>query len=292
LLLSIGVLVAGHIQAAETRVLIVAGLGGEPRYELQFQRQAKGLAGRLGEVASDVTLLLGESVDRDAVQSAIGEINQRTAAPDALVLMFVGHGSYDGERFRFNVPGPDFTAEDLAGWLEPAAARRQLVVVSGSASGAVQGPLEHAGRTVITATRSGEERNATVFGRYFGEALGASAADVDKDQQITAQEAFSYAASEVDRYYTSQHEMATEHPLSNGPQAATVLARLESVPTFDPTLAHLYDRREALERDIAALRADKDNYSLDDYFNALQRLLLDLAVVERQLPGSDGEDSL
>ncbi|MCZ6658737.1 MAG: hypothetical protein O7C67_15705 [Gammaproteobacteria bacterium] len=281
--------VAGHTLGAETRVLIVAGLGGEPGYEIQFQRHANASAKRLREVANDVTLLLGEMAGRDAVRSALIDINRRTAADDALVLMLIGHGSYDGEHFRFNVPGPDFTAVDLAGWLEPVAAKRQLVVVTGSASGAVQAPLVHAGRTVITATRSGQERNATVFARYFSEALGANAADVDKDQRITGQEAFSYASREVEGYYASQQEMATEHPLSEGPEAATVLARLESLPAFELFVTPGYARLEALEQDIAALRADKSSYAQADYYAELQRLLLELVVVESQLEEVTGE---
>ncbi len=289
LLVGVCSFVASNTLSAETRALIVAGLGGEPNYEIQFQRHAKTSAKRLREVATDVTLLLGETVNRDAVQSALADINQRTAADDALVVMLVGHGSYDGEHFRFNVPGPDFTAVDLAGWLEPVTAKRQLVVVTGSASGAVQAPLAHAGRTVITATRSGQERNATIFARYFSEALGANAADVDKDQRITAQEAFTYASQEVEGYYASQQEMATEHALSEGPEAATVLARLETLPAFELFASPGYARLEALEQDIAALRADKGSYAQADYYAELQRLLLELVVEQSQLEEVTGE---
>lgn len=281
--------VSSHIQGAETRVLIVVGLGGESAYELQFQEHAEASAERLREVANDVTVLLGESVTRETVRSALAGINQRIGAQDALVVMFVGHGSYDGERFRFNIPGPDFTARELAGWLEPMAAKRQLVVVTGSSSGAVLGPLEQDGRTVMTATRSGEERNATVFAQYFTAALVDSAADVDKDRIITAHEAFSYASAAVDKHYSQLKEMATEHPQTNGPQAATVLARLERLPTIEPEFSPLVEQRTALEQDIAALRADKDNYPQDDYYTELQRLLLELVMVERQLEDATGQ---
>ena len=282
LLLSLCIFFSSHAAAAQTRVLIVVGLGGEPAYERQFQQHAEAAAKRLREVTDDVTLLLGESVSREAVRSTLAEINQRTTTQDALVVMLIGHGSYDGERFRFNVPGPDFTAVQLAGWLEPIAAKQQLVVVTGSSSGAVQGPLEQDGRTVITATKSGEERNATVFARYFSEALGDSAADVDKDHIITAHEAFSYAADAVDQHYTQLKEMATEHPLTNGPEGSTILARLERSPVLQPELSPLVVQRDALEQKIVTLRANKDSYPLDDYYTELQRLLLELVVVERQ----------
>ncbi len=276
-------LVSAQARSADTRALVVAGLGGEEDYELRFQRHATAAADQLREVTDDVTLLLGEAADREAVQATLGEILRRARTEDTLVLLFVGHGSYDGERFRFNVPGPDFTGQELALWLEPARARRQLIVVTGSASGAALESLERDGRSLITATKSGEERNATVFGRFFAAALADDAADVDKDRTITAQEAFRYAADMVDQYYATQNEMATEHPQSAGPEPVMVLARLDIATGFDPALAHLYDRREALELDISMLAAEKLRYAPDDYFAELQRLLLDLAAVENQL---------
>ncbi len=275
--------VASQAMSAETRALIVAGLGGEVDYETQFQRHANTSADHLREVANDITLLLGEAANRDSVRSALAEIGKRATTKDALVMLFIGHGSYDGEHFRFNVPGPDFTATDLAGWLAPVAARRQLVVVTGSSSGAAQAPLEHAGRTVITATRSGEERNATVFARYFSEALGTRTADIDKDLRITAQEAFNYTSHGVSDHYSSQRTMATEHPLSEGPETAIVLAQLASVPSIGPTVSLVDERRNTLEQEIAALKADKSSYLVSDYYTELQRLLLELVVVEIQI---------
>ena len=272
---------------AQTRAIIVAGLGGEPDYEAEFQRHANLLARRLREVSDDVTLLLGDGVDRDAVQATVTETIERTDADDALVLMLIGHGSHDGERFRFNVPGPDFTATELSVWLEPAAAKRQLVVVTGSSSGAVQAVLEQPGRTVISATRSGGERNATVFARYFSEALGADAADVNKDHRITAQEAFSYTVDRVDGHYGSENEMTTEHALANGPESATVLALLETPTTLDPIVPREDAELLALEQAIAALRADKERYTQADYYAELQRLLLELAVVERHIEDAE-----
>ncbi len=273
--------------AAQTRAIIVSGLGGEPDYEVEFQRHANLLARRLREVSNDVTLLLGDGVDRDIVQTTLTETIARTDVDDALVLMLIGHGSHDGERFRFNVSGKDFTATELSGWLEPAAAKRQLVVVTGSSSGAVQAVLEQPGRTVITATRSGGERNTTVFARYFSEALGADAADVNKDHRITAQEAFSYTVDRVDGHYGSENEMTTEHALANGPESATVLALLETPTTLDPIVPREDAELVALEQAIAALRADKERYTQADYYAELQRLLLELAVVGSQIEDAE-----
>ena len=49
---------------------------------------------------------------------------------------------------------------------------------------------------VITATKSGTEKNATYFARYWIEALRDPAADADKNEVISALEAFRYAEAE------------------------------------------------------------------------------------------------
>ena len=213
----------------------------------------------------------------------------RLEPDDTLLFAFIGHGSYDGERFKFNVVGRDFTAEDLKGWLDPAKAKNQIVIVTGASSGATQEVLASERRTVITATRSGEQRNATVFGRFFTAALEDDAADIDKDNRVTAIEAFRYAETGIERYYSGEGEMTTENPVQSGPEPVMVLALLESEPTVDPALEHLYAEREALELDIATLRANKDAFEVDDYFNELQKLLLDLAMIQSQLETAGGD---
>jgi len=246
--------------------------------------QGDALARHFNSVSNDITLLQGERADQDTIHQSLNDIARRTLAEDTLVLIFVGHGSYDGERFRFNVKGPDFTARELASWLDPVRAEHQLVVFTGSSSGAVLGPLERAGRTIFSATRSGEERNATVFGQFFVAAFEDNVADTDKDQRITAFEAFQYAASRVEQYYESQNMMQTEHPTSSrsGP-AKIILARLQNKPTPAPASSPLLARATELELAIYALKLDKASYSQDAYFDQLQRLLLDLAFVEMEL---------
>jgi len=77
------------------------------------------------------------------------------------------------------------------------AAKRQLVVDTTSASGGALQVLERPGRAVIAATKSGTEKNATVFARYWVEALEDPAADTDKSDSISAMEAFTYAAKKT-----------------------------------------------------------------------------------------------
>ncbi len=269
---------------ADTRALIVAGLGGSEHYEVAFQRQAKAAADALRAVSGDVTLLLGEMTSRERLQRELAELGERAAVADALLLVLIGHGSFDDRDYRFNVPGPDVTGAELSDWLTALPASRQLVVAATSASGALQPVLAGAGRTVMTATRSGGENNASVFAGYFVAALEDPGADLDKDGYVSGQEAFSYAEDRVAEHYADANQMASEHPLTQGPPAAEPLARLEHVPVFAPG-GPADDRVAALEAAIDALRADKDNRDSDSYYAELQRLLLELALARRR-PGS------
>src|SRR5947208_10737789 len=92
-------------------------------------------------------------------------------------------------------------------------ARRQLIVNTTSASGGAIPALERPGRAVIAATKSGSERNATVFARYWVEALRDPTADTDKNETISALEAYRYAEQKTAQFYETQKRLATEHAM-------------------------------------------------------------------------------
>ena len=70
-----------------------------------------------------------------------------------------------------------------------------------SASGGAIPILQKPKRVVVTATKSGTEKNATVFARYFIEGLRDPAADADKNEVITVLEAFRYAEAKTAKFY-------------------------------------------------------------------------------------------
>ena len=271
------------VSRPETWMLIVTGLGGEPAYAQAFVDQGHAVAHHAQAVGAQVTLLTDQAARREAIRAAIAEIADGSTGSDAVVLHLIGHGTFDGEQYRFNVPGPDPTGGELALWLEPLAAKRQLAVVATSASGATQESLKHDSRTVITATNSGRERNATVFGTFWTDALIEPGADLDKDQRISADEAFRFAERAVANHFADQERIATEHPRLEGDATRFVVAHTAPQAPLDPALVHLVDRVDELTDAIQALRADRRVLTDDDYFARLQELLMELAAVDREL---------
>jgi hypothetical protein len=160
------------------------------------------------------------------------------------------------------------------------------VVNSTSSSGASLETLQGQGRIVITATKSGRERNATVFSRYWAEAFGDPEADLDKNQTITVQEAYQYAETKVTEYFETARLLASEHPRMEGELASTfTLARLGEAAQImsDPSLQPLMKQREDLQTKIELLKLRKDAMGEGEYFAELQTLLLKLAELEEQI---------
>ena len=161
--------------------------------------------------------------------------------------------------YKINLPGPDMTAIELASLLDRVKAGKQLVVNATSASGGSQHALLRQNRTVITATKSGTEKNATVFPRYWIEALRDAAADTDKNEVISALEAFKFAELKTKQFYETNKRLATEHAMldggdSNGPMNAGrfTLLRIGSIQkaAADPAKRALLTKREQLEDEI------------------------------------------
>ncbi|MEJ2343744.1 MAG: hypothetical protein P8Y10_16295, partial [Gemmatimonadales bacterium] len=100
-----------------------------------------------------------------------------------------------------NLPGPDMTADDFAALLDTYPGDRIVFVNTASASGGFVGTLAAPGRIIVTATKSGYERNRAVFGGFFVDAYTGGGSDTDKDGRLSVLEAFMYANSEVARAY-------------------------------------------------------------------------------------------
>jgi len=293
---SIGVLLIVVPAAAlsEMHVVVIEGLGGEPRYAEQFgeqvaaiERAAIGLTGD-----SQIRVFRADEVSRDAILQYFENLKTGSSGSDQVALYLIGHGSYDDHEYKFNIEGPDLTGEDIAGMLDSLPSTSQLLVNTSSASGAMADLAQDDNRMLILATRSGVERHATRFGNYFAAALTDPTADIDKNQIVSAAEAFSFAKRQVDDYFERNGQLATEHPRMEGDRADRFgVARLGSVrsSTDDTVLTELIAERDALNARIESLRLDQENMTLADYRSALLRNMVELAETEEAIENREQE---
>jgi hypothetical protein len=284
----------------------VAGLGGTPEYEAQFKKWAADIdqSFRSNGPGSQVETLTGAAATREHLTATLSRLASQVTEDDSLALMLIGHGSFDGTDYKFNIPGPDISATELDSLLNRIAARRQLVAVMTSASGAAFRELGKNGRIVITATKSGTEKNATVFARYWVDALRDPAADTDKNGTVSALEAFRYAQRKTAAYFESQKLLATEHATLNGSgsqkdangertsggkqdqlASAFVLIRppTEAAAASSPQKQRLLSRKEDLEAKIDKLKYQKAAMPADEYKRELTTLLLELAKTQAEI---------
>ena len=281
----------------------VAGLGGEPDYEQRFTAAAKDLDRVFKSVGSTahVYTLTGPQATASELKATLVEVARQATPEDDFVLVLIGHGSFDGSEYKFNLVGPDVSAGELAAMCDRIAARRQLVVDTSSASGGSVQALEHGGRGVIAATKSGTEKNATVFARYWVEALQDPSADTDKSDSVSALEAFTYATRKTTGFYDSQKRLATEHAVfddtgrgepvreaGNGQGALlssfTLLRLSKSADASkDPAKLQLLEHKEQLEQKIDALKYGKAAMDPADYKKQLTDALLELAKVQEAM---------
>ena len=268
--------------------VIVSGLGGEQEYEQRFREDAKALQAAAEHMGDDshVTTLIGDQATREAIRRAIANVVEHAAAADRVTLTFIGHGSFDGEEYRFNIPGPDMTATELAAWLQPLASRQQLIVLATSSSGGAIARLQKENRIVVTATKSGGERNATKFAEQWVKALTSAEADRDKNEWVTAQEAFDYAQRKIADTFKGNAALATEHARIEGTHPELIpLARLgnaKSMPT-DPQLNALFAERLRNETDVDGVKSRKQSLPDDRYYDELEKVLVTLARTQQKI---------
>jgi len=278
-------------------------LGGEADYSQRFKMWADDIDGSLKKAGGDANVATLDNPTRDQVRTKLTELSREAKPNDALVVMLIGHGSFDGTEYKFNLKGADITSAELGGLLDHIPAGKQLVVNMTSSSGGSIETLRRPNRIVITATKTGSEKNATVFARYWAEALRDPAADTDKNEAVSALEAFHYAQQKTAEFFDTQKRLATEHSVledtgkgegEKTPSAENGEGKLASVfpvvrlganaaAARDPAKRPLLDRKEQLEQAIDKLKYEKAAMPADAYKKQLTQLLLDLAKVQEAL---------
>ncbi len=305
--------------AQRQMVMVVVGAPGTAEYAEQFTEWA-GLwekTCRKGGAAYRVVGLdeSGTVSDREILEQTLTEhATEHTTghaigqAFSALWIVLIGHGTYDGRTAKFNLRGPDVSADDLAQWLKPM--QKPVAVINTASSSApflmkLSGPR----RIVITATKSGFEQNLTRLGQYLAGAMGDPTADLDKDGQTSLLEAFLSASHRVDAFYGAAGRLVTEHALldDNGDSLGTPAAWFRGIrpiknaaenASLDGYRAHQFHlvpsatesrmsadlraQRDRLELEVMRLRDTRDDLSEADYFVQLETLLCEIARVYEQ----------
>jgi hypothetical protein len=288
---------------ATTFYLTISGLGGEADYSQRFKMWAEDIDSSLKRAGGDTNVITLQAPTRDQIRARFADITKQAKPADSVVVMLIGHGTYDGVDYKFNIPGADLSGAELAALLDHVPATRQLVVNMTSCSGGSIETLRRPTRIVISATKTGSEKNATVFARYFGEALREPAADVDKNESISALEAFQYAQQKTTEFFDTQKRLATEHSViedtgkGQGERAANAengegrlaaafpMVRLgaNAAAARDPNKRPLIERKEQIEQAIDKLKFDKAAMPVAEYKRQLTQLLLELAKTQEAI---------
>ena len=303
-------------------LLVIVGLAGDPEHGMTFHKWGGDLAdaaGKLGVPAEHVIYLVDQPEEGEkhvSGRATVEEINKtfdrfaKEATPeDAVYVVLIGHGSYDGKSAKFNLPGPDISGADFNTLFKKLPTKQIVFVDTTSASGPMIADVSAPGRTIITATRNGSENYSTLFGGYFVDALTGEEADADKNRRVTMLEAFQFAKAAVQRAYDKEGLLATEHavlddngdrtgspdPSTTGQADGKVASLLAigsaadaaSLPA-DPKLRALVLEQRDLEHRVESLRLLKESMDPAKYQSELEKLVTDLALKTREIRNLEG----
>jgi hypothetical protein len=289
--------------------IIVSGAAGGAEYAARYARWSEDLSKALVESfkfePASVTVLsessqAGAASTADNVRRAIGSVRDRMKREDVLLLVLIGHGTFDGSDAKFNLVGKDLESVEWSGLLRPLAG---TVVVANTSSASFPFLERLAGprRIVIAATDSVLQRFDTVFPEHFIHALTDPAADLDKNGRISIWEAFASASASIRRYYQQRGQLSTERALlddngdgvgkdpadpGNDGSLASRTYLDESLPGAAPTdeaLLKLLQKKAILEADVDDLRIRKTFLPREQYAKEFERLMIELAQVSHDI---------
>ena len=297
--------------ASERYALVVSGASGGPQYAQQYDAWRSSFVTTLRQTFNypddHVFVLAEEESDRVAratrenVRKILADLRGRAAKDDVVLVLLIGHGTgSDSDEAKFNLVGPDLSAGEWADLVRPIAGR---VVFVDTASGSFPFMERLSGRSriVLTANDSAAQQFETVFPGFFVNAFGDDNADLDKNGKVSIWEAFSYASDAVRRWFDGRGQLATERPLlddtgdgigreAQGTGLDGQIAQVtylqpdrQILETGDSELTSLLRRRAELESDLEALRARKPTVPPDEYEAALEKILLEIARIDRRV---------
>jgi hypothetical protein len=296
--------------AAENRwAVVVSGASGGEKYAEQMTTWRNDLRTALVDryqfkpefvkMFVDETATSGEKGTAENVRKLFAEIKKTATKDDFVLVVMLGHGTYDGDVAKFNLVGPDLTAKDWTDLLGGIQGRLTLVNTT-EASFPFLESLTAKGRVVITATDSPAQKYATVFPEYFVKAMKEASTDLDKNGRTSIFEVFQAASAAVKQHYEQRGQLTTERALlddngdgkgreatAEGPDGGIArIAYLDSevvAANASPELAGLIKRRQALEQQAEEHKQLKGVMPEAEWNTQFEKLMLELAQVSAEI---------
>lgn len=295
--------------AQQRFALIVSGAAGGPEYVAQYNRWTSGLSATLvKKLKFDPAFVsvLSDQPDPGATSTAenvrrvIASVGRVMTRDDVLLLVLIGHGTFDGTDAKFNLVGRDLESAEWSSLVQGLPGRL-VIVNTASASFPFLERLAGPRRIVITATDSPAQRYDTVFPEYFILSFMDPAADLDKNGRVSIWEAFAAASARVRRHYQEAGQLSTERALvdDNGDGVGNDVAAPgddgslasrtyldESPPGAAPTddvLLKLLQRRAMLEAEAEELKIRKTFLTGEEYSREFERIMIELARVSHDI---------
>ena len=307
LLVGIAALMSARpVAAQDTHLIVITGVEGDEEHGAQFHKWATQIidvAEKKGGLTASTVTYLADKVERDPmrirgrstaenIRKTFADLAMRAQPNDEVFVVMFGHGSYDGRQAALNLPGPDLTVPDYAALLDKIRAGRIVFVNTASSSGEFLKGLAGPNRTIVTATKTGGERNETRFPPFFVEAFTSEAADGDRNGRISVQEAFEYARNKVQQAFEREGYVPSEHAAiaeAGGGAAASLYLESERARTAEianvanPALRAALEEKRKLEEQIAGLRLRKPSMPADEYDKEFEKLATALALNSRTI---------
>ena len=302
---------ASPASAQERYALIVAGATGGPLYAVQYREWSETLSTTLVDALRFDRSRVVSLSESDSSEEAATAVNIRRhlatfrrtlGRDDLLLIVLIGHGTFDGVDAKFNLVGPDIESGEWAALLRGIPGRLVLVN-SAAASFPFLERLAGPRRVIISATDSVAQRFDTVFPEHFIPALSDDGADIDKNGRISIWEAFTFAGAGVRRYYQQRGQLSTERPLLDdngdgigreaaGPGEDGSLASrtyldqaAPNAPPTDEVLLKLLQKRAGLEAEAEELKVKKTFMQPAEYAAEFERIMIELAKISRDIRG-------
>jgi hypothetical protein len=302
LALSVFLLIATSTRAAaeERYALIISGAAGGEKFAESQKKWVALLQSTLqksyGFAPDRITVLSdeGSAATKENVTRTLNTLKPRLTADDTLIVVLIGHGTYDGAAAKFNLVGPDMDSKEWDAALQGVPGRLVFVNTTSSSFPFVQA-LAGKNRIIIAATDSVAQKYATVFPQYFIEALEQQEkADNDRNGRLSVWEAFTYAGQAVKQSFDQKGTLVTERAViddgSNGVLAKTTFLDPPPAATSDNAeIAALEKRRIAIETEIEQLKARKGQMPAGQYEEEFERLAIELAKISAQIRSAGKE---